>query len=216
MVFQRPAIVPNGLNISQNDILQKELINYLCSRLYAEKTVKDTHTNQNYKIYPSGLPNIGSKADIGNTNQINHEAQNLQTKNLPQFKNSQATSLNDILRLKYPIDLLIELSPMGGNPIGPYGDINGNYKNVMSSNMYAVKELLEYGLVAEMIANECAKVFTKYGHTSQDSDGENYRLSTHLLDFIYLEFMQKAKLMKKCNNHNKTSDNDKFEKSAEL
>ena len=40
------------------------------------------------------------------------------------------TSTNDSFRIMYPIDLLIELSPMGGNPIGPYGDKNVNTRNV--------------------------------------------------------------------------------------
>lgn len=205
MIFQRPAIIPNGLNISKNDILQKELLNYLCSRVYSEKTFKDAHKKENYKIYPSGLPNIKSNADIFNNNEVDIEIQN-----------SQATSLNDVLRLKYPLDLLIELSAMGGNPIGPYGDINGNYKNVMSSNICAVKELLEYGLVAEMISNECTKIFIKSGHTEQDSDGGSYRLTTHLLDFIYLEFMRKARLMKQSNNPIELNNNDEYEKDTEL
>lgn len=52
------------------------------------------------------------------------------------------TSTNDIFRMKYPADLLIELSGMGGNPIAPYGDIKGNYTNVMESNLDAYSDFI--------------------------------------------------------------------------
>lgn len=37
----------------------------------------------------------------------------------------------------------IELSPMGGNPIGPYGDIKGNYLPTIQKNIEALKYMLE-------------------------------------------------------------------------
>ena len=37
----------------------------------------------------------------------------------------------------------IELSPMGGNPIGPYGDIKGNYLPTIQKNIEALKYILE-------------------------------------------------------------------------
>lgn len=40
------------------------------------------------------------------------------------------TSVNDKLRIDYPGNLLIELSPMMGNPIGPFGDITNYYKTI--------------------------------------------------------------------------------------
>ena len=61
------------------------------------------------------------------------------------------TSTNDIFRMKYPADLLIELSGMGGNPIAPYGDIQGNYTNVMNSNLDAYSSFLEnYNIVQKL------------------------------------------------------------------
>lgn len=44
------------------------------------------------------------------------------------------TSVNDTLRIKYLGNLLIELSPMMGNPIGVYGDIN-NYNKTINYNI---------------------------------------------------------------------------------
>ena len=46
-------------------------------------------------------------------------------------KNTISTSA-DALRVRHPRNFLIELSGMGGNPVGPYGDIKGNYTNVMN------------------------------------------------------------------------------------
>ena len=186
MIFQRPAIKPEKLNISQEQIWEKELFNYLCARTYSDKTIRDKQKNENYKIYPSGLPAIKSRADMQNNSEINRK-----------MNNSQATSINDIFRLKYPLDLLIELSAMGGNPIGPYGDINGNYKNVMESNVVAVKQLLENGIIIKTISEECAKVFSKFGNKIVDPDGKEYQVKAELLDYVYIEFMEKVELLKK-------------------
>lgn len=49
-------------------------------------------------------------------------------------KSNIITSVNDTLRIKYLGNLLIELSPMMGNPIGVYGDIN-NYNNTINFNI---------------------------------------------------------------------------------
>lgn len=49
-------------------------------------------------------------------------------------KANKITSANDTLRIKYLGNLLIELSPMMGNPIGVYGDPN-NYNNTIKNNI---------------------------------------------------------------------------------
>lgn len=51
-------------------------------------------------------------------------------------QSGRAISVNDQLRQKYPGNILVELSPMGGNPIGPFGDPN-NIKNSIESNIYS-------------------------------------------------------------------------------
>ena len=185
MIFQRPAIKPEGLNITQEQIWEKELFNYLCSRLYSEKTVRDKQKNEKYKIFPTCLPTIKSKVDINSMPQV-----------YKKISNSQATSLNDIFRLKYPLDLLIELSAMGGNPIGPYGDISGNYTNVMESNISAIKQLLEYAPIIKMVSEECAKIFSKLGNEPEDPEGKQYQTKARLLDYVYIELMEKIEQMK--------------------
>ena len=61
-----------------------------------------------------------------------------------QLLDSKGTSgYGDYLRRTYPGVLLIELSKMGGNPIGPYGDKNNIYQ-VFKDNTTALKNLLEY------------------------------------------------------------------------
>lgn len=40
------------------------------------------------------------------------------------------TSVNDTLKIEYPGNLLIEISPMMGNPIGPFGDQNNYYQTI--------------------------------------------------------------------------------------
>ena len=47
---------------------------------------------------------------------------------------NKITSVNDVLRITYPGNILIELSPMIGNPIGVFGDIK-NYINTIESNI---------------------------------------------------------------------------------
>lgn len=49
-------------------------------------------------------------------------------------KANKITSVNDTLRISYPGNLLIELSPMMGNPIGVFGDIN-NFNTTINSNI---------------------------------------------------------------------------------
>lgn len=69
------------------------------------------------------------------------------------------SSTNDIFRMKYPADLLIELSGMGGNPIGPYGDIEGNYSNIMNSNIVAYSNFLKYYSTIEKLSEGAYNAF---------------------------------------------------------
>lgn len=65
-----------------------------------------------------------------------HTIKNNGNYDIKKGQSGKVTSVNDELRLKYPGDILIELSPMGGNPIGPFGDPN-NIKNTIESNIYS-------------------------------------------------------------------------------
>ena len=89
---------------------------------------------------------------------------------------------------------------MGGNPIGPYGDLKGNYKNVIQSNMLAVKQLLEYSNMIKMISEESVKVFSKFDDNQVfNSDDGEYKIKMELLDHIYIELMEKVKMLNKQN-----------------
>lgn len=55
---------------------------------------------------------------------------------------SRVTGFGDYMRKNFKSSLLLELSKMGGNPIAPYGDKNGNYMATMVANFNACKILL--------------------------------------------------------------------------
>lgn len=181
VIYQRPSVKPLGLNVSSSQIVRNEIFNYLCSRMYADKTIKDKNTDSSYFINPFGESDINTKLDV--INDVDSKRN---------IVNSKATSTNDIFRLQYPLDLLIELSPMSGNPIGPYGDIDGNYNNVISSNMSAVKQLFEYAPLLSKITDECEKFFSRL-NTSNISDDRRYDIQSRLLDYAYVELMEKIK-----------------------
>lgn len=113
-------------------------------------------------------------------------------------KQDNATSTNDILRLKYPNDILIELSPMGGNPLAPYGDIENNYKNVISSNIEAFKNTLNLGLGLDMLGNEYIKKIDKL--LDKDDYDKNCEVIDMLLESLFL-------LYKRTNNYEKRKFN---------
>lgn len=53
------------------------------------------------------------------------------------------TGVGDLLRKKYISSFVLELSKMGGNPIAPYGDRQGNYNITMTANMRANMKFLK-------------------------------------------------------------------------
>ena len=162
LVFQRPAIAPENIQIFDDEILKKEIINYMFAKAYSDKTYK----------------NIGIDEDgIDNKNK---------TKYIIKTKKESATSSNDIFRIMYPKDLLVELSGMGGNPIGPYGDIKGNYTNAMQSNLSAVNYTLKVANIAQIISEASYKVIKKL------QGNQDYDKVTQVQDIIYQEFSEKV------------------------
>lgn len=53
------------------------------------------------------------------------------------------TGVGDVLRQKYLASFLLELSKMGGNPLAPYGDRNGNYFLTMKANFRANAKMMK-------------------------------------------------------------------------
>ena len=96
------------------------------------------------------------------------------------------SSTNDILRLKYQQDLLIELSEMIGNPIAPYGDIEGNYTDTINSNMDAVKHSLKVASLAQMVSRFL------YEKINTLTDKDSYLKKAELIDLVYAEFKKRV------------------------
>ncbi len=79
------------------------------------------------------------------------------------------TGLGDVLRKKYIASFVLELSKMGGNPIAPYGDRDGNYKYTMVSNMKAFNNLME-------TIKRLAHLYDSGYHMEYDAEGRvHYR-----------------------------------------
>ena len=79
------------------------------------------------------------------------------------------TGVGDLLRKKYTASFILELSKMGGNPIGPYGDKNGNYMLTMESNMDATMNLLDTILELKSLYNQNYEMtFTEDGKVNYE------------------------------------------------
>jgi len=61
-------------------------------------------------------------------------------------------TLNGLYRVLYPLDMLVELSELGGNPIGPYSNTE-NYKTTMKSNLEAIKKSISYLKLSNKISD---------------------------------------------------------------
>ena len=61
-------------------------------------------------------------------------------------------TLNGLYRVLYPLDMLVELSELGANPIGPYSNTE-NYNSIMKSNLEAVKKCIRYLKISEKISD---------------------------------------------------------------
>lgn len=165
-IYQRPSNIPEGINLSEEELAKKEIQNYMLSNTYRDKTYKNTGKNDDGT----------DKKDT--------------TKYTIRTNKADATSSNDIFRLKYPLDLLVELSPMGGNPIAPYGDIKGNYANVINSNLNAIKYYLQVGSLSKMVADSF------YENIKALKDKDDYTQVTSALDMIYKEFAKRIESLK--------------------
>ena len=160
IIFNRPAEAPEELNLDENELLKKEVVNYMLAKAYSSKTYKNT-----------GIDEFGE--DRKNTT------------NYKIMKNkSQATSSNDIFRLLYSQNILVELSALGGNPIAPYANIDNLYDNMISSNLDAVN----YSLKVSSLAKKISEYFFEKIKDFKDYDYEDV---IKLEDMIFDEFDKK-------------------------
>ena len=152
--------------MSKENIAKKEIENYMFAKLYSDKTYKN-----------KGL-------DTDGIDKKEKTKYSIQKGLFP------ASSSNDIFRLLYPQDILVELSAMGGNPIAPYGDINGNYTNSIQSNLEAVEYTLKLANAIQTISNNF------YKNIESLLDKGDYEQVTSALDMIYAEFKKRLKQFK--------------------
>ena len=76
---------------------------------------------------------------------------------------------------------------MGGNPIGPYGDIKGNYTNAIKSNLDAIKYTLQLAGIVKMISESSYKTIKRL------NGREDYDKVIELEDMIYKEFSKRVR-----------------------
>ena len=93
----------------------------------------------------------------------------------PGYRIVEAPSLKDmdeILRLNYPAVLLIELSYMGGNPIGPLGDKENNYIPTMEHNLIAAHNFFKRCLMLKEVMYGKVDIIDE---SVSEEYGDNYR-----------------------------------------
>ena len=170
IIYHRPSYGGNGVTIS-DDLYWQKIVNNVClAALYKNDTYKNLNDVEKSKY---GLVN----GDAGGP-----------------------TTTNDIFRMKYPADLLIELSGMGGNPIAPYGDIDGNYTNLINSNIDAFKGYIKnYNIVkkvAEYIYKSIESTLLKFKGKVDDEETTN--------EVIKLIYEKAEEMMVEVNKHIKS------------
>ena len=91
-------------------------------------------------------------------------------------------TLNGLYRVLYPLDMLVELSELGGNPIGPYSDME-NYNSIMKSNLEAIKKSISY----LKLSNKVSDIIYNYIEQNQDelNNEEFINKGYELIDEIY-------------------------------
>lgn len=164
-IYQRPSIPPVEMQISKEMFESNTMRNYLISKFYQDKTYKGDDRQ--------GVP---MKYSI-------------------HTEESHVTCKNDEWRNEYRADLLVELSGMGGNPIAPYGDLDGNYTKIVNSNIAAVANSLEIVHIANMVADSAKDVVEKFLSKEDDLFIQNptkINMGYSMLDAIYEEFSKKV------------------------
>lgn len=129
---------------------------YACENKALYKLLKESYSKGNYLatlLYhgTGGLIYNKPHSQLMTSNQYNEyynynqEIAHIynQTTNYKILEESSSTGYGDLLRRTFPGVLMIELSKMGGNPIGPYGDENNIY-NTINDNLNSIKNLLTY------------------------------------------------------------------------
>lgn len=120
------------------------------------KLISDSYNNGNYLltllyhgtgglIYYKPYESLMNEKEYNEFYNYNKELALLyqENTNYKILEESDTTGYGDLLRRTFPGVLMIELSKMGGNPIGPYGDKDNIY-NTINDNFSAIENILYY------------------------------------------------------------------------
>lgn len=104
--------------------------------IYYEPNIKCEH----YEEYKKINYELAKKYSL----KTKYKCQNGLIKDGYKLENNKDVNSNDeYLRIMYPAVLLIELSYMGGNPLGPFGDEVNNYKPTIKYNRLAFIDFIK-------------------------------------------------------------------------
>lgn len=155
-----PTTIPSPIGIPCIDVnnfeyeLENKFLYKLLDKLFNDKKLKccflfhgtggEIYYKPIFESYENNLDDI-EKEKIEKINlDIALKYQEYTGYRLTDNKDEKFESFDGYMRTLYPGIILIELSKMGGNPLGPYGDIEKNYIPTIESNLKAVESILEY------------------------------------------------------------------------
>lgn len=144
-----PCIDVNNFSYENENILLFNILDKLynekkyCGCLLFHSTGGEIYHKPIFESYESKYDEK-LKEKISNINlHLALEYQKYTEYNLADNNDKEFNSFDGYLRTIYPNMLLIELSKMGGNPLGPYGDIKNNYIKTIEDNLKATKNVIE-------------------------------------------------------------------------
>lgn len=121
--------------------LQKE--NKLCCCLLFHSTGGKIYYKPSFKAYPRNLDEENQKYIEQLNFNIALKYKEFTEYTLEDTEDENLKSFDGYLRTLFPGVILIELSKMGGNPIGPYGDILGNYIPTIQNNLKSTLNVIK-------------------------------------------------------------------------
>ena len=105
---------------------------------------------------------------------------------------SAVGTVNGLFRVLYPLDILIELSATGGNPIGVYSNLKDNYESIMISNLKAVKKSLQNLDFSNMVADI---IYEKMEEKYKELDSEEFiQNGYNVIDNLYEKIEEMIKI----------------------
>lgn len=144
-----PCVDVNNFSYENENILLFDLLEKLyCEKKYCgcilfHSTGGEIYYKPIFESYENNL-RVKEQEKISNKNlELALEYQKYTEYKLTDNNDKEFNSFDGYLRTLYPNILLIELSKMGGNPLGPYGDIKNNYIPTINDNLKATRNVIE-------------------------------------------------------------------------